>query len=70
MKAALKDDQTVEASMARASAALLIKGTQKPNAEGKGRPHGCAEASNDVGVPLTEKLGCGEKEQPLKTSKP
>ena len=42
---------------------------QKPNARGKGRPHGLAEASNDVGVPLTEKLGCGEKEQLMRTSR-
>lgn len=45
-----------------------LQDSMRPNARGKGRPHGLAEASNDVGVPLTEKLGWGEKEQLMRTS--
>jgi len=48
---------------------LYLSPNQKPNARGKGRPHGLAEASNDVGVALTEKLGWGEKEQPMRASR-
>ena len=51
-------------------AGVDVSESMRPNARGKGRPHGLAEASNDVGVPLTEKLGCGEEEQPMSTSKP
>jgi hypothetical protein len=34
---------------------------EKPNATGKGRPPGLAEASDGVSVPLTAKLGWGAK---------
>jgi hypothetical protein len=37
----------------------LTSFTQKPNAKGKGRPHGFAEESDGVGVPLTAQLGWG-----------
>lgn len=36
-----------------------------PNARGKGRPRGLAEAQKLQSVPLTKKLGWGEKEQPM-----
>ena len=43
---------------------------ERPNARGKGRPLGLAQAMLAVGVPLTKQLGWGEKDRPMRTSKP
>jgi hypothetical protein len=70
----VKDDQRLSAKESGADrresrgsisgqgfAELLIEGNQKPNAHGKGRPHGLAQVTPCIGVPLTTQLGRGAK---------